>query len=368
MTTAPPPSSPASHTTQGAASQIEYDTPDEATAAATEPPPPLPKASSSSFGFKRGFLNTNSSSTSSSTVRSATTTTASKGSITADETEPAKAPTSSQPSTEDQQDDECVLCCYPLPLNRTESRYKECCGELICMGCIMAEERVLILGENIEKPIPGSPEEDREFLTMLLSEHICVCPFCRAEAPTTAEELLKRLRKRIDKDKDPKAMNMLSGYYSNGKHGLSRNLQKAEELYKGSYALGSPYAARNLFLYYSNHIINAALASKYLEEGARRGDAYCMTLMAHRAAQSGNDKEATRLLIAAVRSGDDTSIKQLMACSLIPGSVVSKDDLAAILRAHKAAHDMRKSEPREYARRHKIFEDKMVSTGKLRQI
>ena len=77
MTTASPPSSPASQTTQGASSNIEYDTPDGATAAA------------------------------------ATT------------TEVVQTP----PSTEDTHEDECVLCYYPLPIHVNEKTYKSCCGE-----------------------------------------------------------------------------------------------------------------------------------------------------------------------------------------------------------------------------------------------
>jgi len=48
----------------------------------------------------------------------------------------------------------------------------------------------------------------------------CVCPFCRAEQPKNGTELLERLYKQIDKYNDPTAMNMVGSYYVKGKCGL----------------------------------------------------------------------------------------------------------------------------------------------------
>ena len=64
--------------------------------------------------------------------------------------------------------------------------------------------------------------------------------------------------------------------------------------------------------------------------------------------------------MAAARSGNNEVAHNLMVNYRLPGSVVSKDDLAATLRAQKAFHDKRKTEPREYAKRHRAFEEKMV--------
>ena len=62
----------------------------------------------------------------------------------------------------------------------------------------------------------------------------------------------------------------------------------------------------------------------------------------------------------AARSGDDNSMHNLMVCYRTPGiSVVSKDDLATTLYAHKVANDKGKSVPREYAMRYKAFQEKI---------
>ena len=136
---------------------------------------------------------------------------------------PAPAPTA------EAEPDECVLCCYPLSLKLNEYTYKSCCGEIICNGCILAQQRTLIIGTNVKKPIKGSKEEERECMTILLSELrlSCVCPFCRSELPTTDTEVLKRFYKQIDKYKDPTAMNKVGIGYLKGKHGLTKKSQKS---------------------------------------------------------------------------------------------------------------------------------------------
>ena len=350
------------------ASSNEYAT----AVAVAKPPPPPPKASSS-FGFKRGFLNNNSSSTSSSSVRSATTTIAtvarpfqntrasSNEYGKTDKTKSAEVPPPSS-STEDPHD-ECVLCCYPLPIQENESQYHECCGELICNGCSIAQKRTLIIGTNVTKPIKGSTEEELEFKTILCSKLRVVCPFCRAKGPTNQKEFLKRIWERIDFHKDPNAMNLMGHYYLKGERGLSKNLKRAKELFKRSYGLGDPTAANNLAELYSEHIPDQALMMKYLEEGARRGHAHCMARLAIRAAQSGDKEEAKRCFMTAARSGHVGAMGSLMATYREDsGNLVPKDDLATTLRAHKTIHDAGKSEPREYAMRYEVFRAKMITT------
>ena len=275
----------------------------------------------------------------------------------------AAAPTEPQPSpptSAEDPHDECVLCCYPHPLKEKESRYKACCGELICNGCIIAQKRTLIIGTNVKKPIKGSKEEQLEFTTILCSKQIMVCPFCRAKEPTNSKEHLKRLWEQIDEYNDPKAMNILGVDYMKGNHGLSKNLKKAEELQQRSYNLGYSKAAFTLSVLHRDHVPDAARMMKYLEEGVRRGHGPCMNAVGVLAHQSGNTEEAKRQFMTAARSGNNEAAHNLMVNYRSPGSVVSKDDLATTLRAQKAFNDKRKTEPREYAKRHRAFEEKMV--------
>ena len=295
------------------------------------------------------------------------------------EAEPAKAPPPQQQPAMRDPHDECVLCAYPLPLHLYESTYKSCCGEIICNGCILAQQRTLIIGTNVKKPIKGSNEEEQEFALlfiskqkikgskeaekknrefMLLLEQNCVCPFCRTEQPINDKESLKSLYKQIDTNKDSNAMNMVGSCYMKGERGLPKNVTKGEEFYQRSYALGNPEAAELLAKIYYKDTPDKVRMLKYLEEGERRGNINCMVVLARRASQSGNCNEAVRLFMMAARSGHDIAMQNLMKfCNR--RELLSKDDLATTLRVHKAANDAVKSEAREYAMRYKAFEEKM---------
>ena len=150
--------------------------------------------------------------------------------------------------------------------------------------------------------------------------------------------------------------------------GLPKKLTTPKELFQRSYDLGDPVAAFNLFSLYSNHNMpdQQARRMKYLEEGARRGNTYCNEILGFLAATSGKHEEAKRHLMTAARSGHEEAMKNLMIhYQQVPGSVVSKEDLATTLRAHKAVIDQAKNAPREYAIRFHAFEAKMDSTGQL---
>ena len=56
--------------------------------------------------------------------------------------------------------------------------------------------------------------------------------------------------------------------------------------------------------------------------------------------------------MAAMRFGHKEAMHTILFNYQAPGSVISKEDLATILHAHKAVSDNGKSEPREYARCH----------------
>ena len=261
-------------------------------------------------------------------------------------------------SIQDTQDeDECVLCCYPLPLNLEDSLYKECCGETICRGCIIAQKRTRVIGTNVKKPIKGSQEEEREFMTILCSENqYSLCPFCRADVAENEQERLKRLWDRIDDYNDPNAMNQLGVHYMKCDRGLSKNLKKVEELFQRSYDLGNPNAAYNLSVLYRDHVLDEARMIQYAEEGVSLGNSCCMNLLADRARWSGNLEEATRQYMMAACSGHDIAMQNLM--KLYRNKWLSKEDLATTLRAHKSANDNAKTEPREYANRYYDLREK----------
>ena len=65
--------------------------------------------------------------------------------------------------------------------------------------------------------------------------------------------------------------------------------------------------------------------------------------------------------MAAACAGDDRAMEILTLYYW--KALISKDDLATALRAHKVANDKGKNEPREYAIRYKAFLDKVKSVN-----
>jgi len=274
----------------------------------------------------------------------------------------------------DLSDEECAICTIPLPLDRGQIHYKECCGTVICCGCLIAQKRTLIIGTNVKQPIKGSKEEEDEFMTILLTKRTCVCPFCNQPEPTNAKEHVKRLWKRIDDHNDPRAMNVLGKFYVEGTHGVSKNLTRAEELYQRSYDLGSPSAAQLLYELYYHHRPdserNVLSAMQYLEEGARRGVVISIYTLACYLKQIDCTEEATPFHLTAACAGHDDALDFLMnavrAGVLSYAGFLTKDKIATMLRAHQAAHAAVTSEPRDYARRYSELQDTKESTGELR--
>ena len=84
--------------------------------------------------------------------------------------------------------EECPICFLTLPWLETGKRYQSCCGKIICSGCIHAG--VTTTGKNM-------------------------CPFCRALAPKTDEEILIRSKKRVEVG-NAQAMYELGCLYAEG--------------------------------------------------------------------------------------------------------------------------------------------------------
>ena len=74
---------------------------------------------------------------------------------------------------------DCPICFLRIPTLDTGSRYKSCCGKVICSGCSYA-------------PVYDSQGNKLDIVKQ--NE----CAFCRVVAPKTNEEMIKREKKRIE--------------------------------------------------------------------------------------------------------------------------------------------------------------------------
>ena len=255
----------------------------------------------------------------------------------------------------------CPICFHRLPLQKSEHVYHTCCGQVICDGCVIGQQRTQLkepqfkeLGIMIEDT---TPEEEQFRLIEQHGNSIYVCPYCRAPFPKGAEELLQRLYDRIEvrNDRDYTiAVNQLGAYYRTGKHGLPQNLKKAEELFTKAYDLGNPDAAWHLYLLYHNYYPNQnEKEKKYLVRGEMIGNMECTSVLAKLACDSGNGEECARLCMKAALLGEDTS--NLLQC--YRHNLLSKDDLATTLRANQALKDEVTTKRRDFAKRYEQFCD-----------
>ena len=85
--------------------------------------------------------------------------------------------------------EDCDICMLPLPSLRTGYKYRSCCGREICSGCIHA----------VAKRDGG----------------VGICPFCRSPGPTSIEEMIEQMKKRM-KIGDAAAIYNLGVCYSHG--------------------------------------------------------------------------------------------------------------------------------------------------------
>ena len=95
-----------------------------------------------------------------------------------------------------QKGDDCPICFLRLPFLGSGKKYKSCCGQVICSGCMHA------MGKNRD-----------------------LCAFCRVPMPKV-EEVVERAQKRVDAN-DIEAMSFLGECYYNGLYGLARDYTKA---------------------------------------------------------------------------------------------------------------------------------------------
>ena len=218
----------------------------------------------------------------------------------------------------------CPLCFLPMPLDVDKSMFRTCCSEVICMGCVVA---------NIMANKHNEVKARR-------------CPFCREVAYDNESE--KRTMKRM-KANDPAALRHMAG-----KRRDKGDYEGAFEYWTKAADLGDMIAHYNLGIMYMNGEgveEDEEKAVYHWEKAAIGGHPYARYNLACYEGENGNIERAVNHYIIAANLGLEESMKALWGA--FKHGDITKEDLEATLRSHKAALDEMKSEQREAAERAK---------------
>ena len=216
---------------------------------------------------------------------------------------------------------DCPLCCLPMPLDVKYQVAAECCGKLICSGCIYANKK-------------------REFRERLI--HRCV--FCRKVNPKTDEEHDKYLEERAEKN-DPIALLKIGGNkYKEGK------CEEAVQYYSKAAEFGdveSRYRLSMMYLHGEGVQEDLEAVRQNMIEAALCGHPIARHNMGGIDECNGMYDRAVKHYIISANLGFDESLNALKRC--YKNGHVSKEDYAGALRAHQAAVDAMKSPQRDAA-------------------
>ena len=219
--------------------------------------------------------------------------------------------------------EDCPICMLPLPSLWTGSKYKSCCGKIICCGCIHAVK--------------------------IRDGGVSLCPFCRTPAPTSDEEMIKHYKKRVEVD-DAEAIYNLGCCYSDGELGLPQDHAEALELWHRASDLGHATSYYNIACAYDlgdgveRDEKKAVLYYELAAMGGHVNSRYNLGVLEKRA---GNMNRALKHYMIAVSFGDNGSLEVIK--EMFMNKYATKDDYAKALRVYQAYLNDIKSPQRDEA-------------------
>ena len=168
--------------------------------------------------------------------------------------------------------EDCPICFLRMPTLETGRRYMTCCGKKICSGCCYAP-----VYDNQGNEIDNTK-----------------CAFCRTPAPTSEEEMIEWLLKRMEVN-DADAINTIGCNYRDGRYGITQDYDKALELFHRAADLGYAEAYLNIGYAYINGDgveVDEKKAIHYFELGAIGGDATARHNLGYNEHNAGNMERA----------------------------------------------------------------------------
>jgi len=185
-----------------------------------------------------------------------------------------------------------------------------CCGKIICTGCYYAP-----VYDN-----QGNEVDNQK------------CAFCRTPFPTTEEEAVKRLKKRMEVN-DAEALEDLGCCYRDGRLGFPQNYTKALEIWHRS-RVAEAYC--NIGFAYKTGEgveVDPKNAKHYYELAALRGSAPARHNLGNDEVRAGKWKRAIKHYTIAARSGDNDSLSMIK--QLFSKGHAKKDDYIKALQSYQ---------------------------------
>jgi len=148
--------------------------------------------------------------------------------------------------------EDCPICFLRMPTLASGRRYYNCCGKVLCSGCVYAP-----VYDN-----QGNKVDNKK------------CPYCRTPWPSSDKEIVRRYKNRM-KAGDANAMFNLGTYYGDGLYGLPQDHTKAFELRHRAGELGFAAANTQIGFSYENGRgveIDRKKANHYYELAAMTGE------------------------------------------------------------------------------------------------
>jgi len=228
--------------------------------------------------------------------------------------------------------EDCPICFIPLP-HATKTTWTNCCGKVICDGCMI------------------SVEGDK-------------CAFCRIVNETTHAEDIVRTKRRMELN-DPEAFVTMGCHYHEGFLDLiPQNYEKSRELWSKAAELGSPGGHRNLAArYYNGEGVERDLkkAIYHWEKAAMGGHHMCRHDLGVQEEKKGNlTTRGIRHYIIAAKQGFDPSMYQVERG--FENGYVSEEVFLSTLSAYQQSLDEVKSPQRDEAERARAREAEMYAT------
>ena len=224
-------------------------------------------------------------------------------------------------------EEDCPICRLRLPTLNTGKKYKACCGKVICSGCVHE-----LIYDNEGNVVARK-----------------TCPSCNAPEPKSQEEIVQRVKARVELD-DAEAISCLGTFYDVGLHGLPQDIAKALELWHRAGDLGNAGAYADIGLAYSlgeGVKEDKKKAKHYCELAVIEGDAVARHELGGDEERAGNKDRALKHWMITARDGVSASLEDIKR--MYKEGHATKEDYATSLRAYQEYLDEIKSDHRDEA-------------------